>query len=76
MYAVIGMMWGVTVSDMIVWVLVCLVALQAQDCQPRYVRLFFDPLPDAELKVDMKVLFNTLAACSDAFLSSHYLNSN
>lgn len=47
----------------------------SSDCTPLYRRLFFDPNPSAELKVDMLALFNTVDPCPDSYLHVKYLNS-
>lgn len=55
--------------------LIFTLSVLAQDCNPLYQRLFYDPSPAPELKVDMVVMFNTLSPCPDAYVSVQYRNS-
>ena len=48
----------------------------AEDCTPLYVRIFYSPEPDADLRVDMRAMFNTFDECSDSFLMVKFLNSH
>lgn len=34
-----------------------------ENCNPRYIRLFYNPAPAPELKVDMILMFNTNDDC-------------
>jgi hypothetical protein len=44
-----------------VWAILLAVAVLCDDCSPLYTRIFYDPVPAPELKVDMIVMFNTLS---------------
>ena len=51
------------------------VTVLCDDCSPLYTRIFYDPVPAPELKVDMLVMFNTLSTCPDSYIYVRYLNS-
>lgn len=55
--------------------LLLLTVILCNDCYPLYTRIFYNPIPAPELKVDMIVMFNTLSNCTDSYIHVKYLNS-
>jgi hypothetical protein len=45
------------------------------DCRPLYPRIFYNPDPAPELKVDMIVKFNTYNPCPDSYIDVKFSNS-
>ena len=46
-----------------------------ENCNPLYTRLFYNPAPAPELKVDMILMFNTKGNCRDSYVKSSFGNS-
>lgn len=48
----------------------------SNDCRPLYPRIFYNPNPAIELKVDMILKFNTHNPCPDSYIDVKFSNSH